>query len=35
MFEFKMDIISLLRENGYSPARIRKEKLIERRQSRT
>ena len=28
MFEFKMDIISLLRENGYTPARIRKEKLI-------
>lgn len=28
MFEFKMDIISLLRENGYTPTRIRKEKLI-------
>lgn len=28
MFKFKMDIIELLRENGYTPARIRKEKLI-------
>lgn len=28
MFKFKMDIIDLLRENGYTPARIRKEKLI-------
>ncbi|XBX05102.1 helix-turn-helix transcriptional regulator [Enterocloster clostridioformis] len=28
MFKFKMDIIELLRENGYPPARIRKEKLI-------
>lgn len=28
MFKFKIDIIVLLRENGYTPARIRKEKLI-------
>ena len=28
MFKFKMDIIELLRENGYPPAIIRKEKLI-------
>ena len=28
MFKFKMDIIELLRANGYTPGRIRKEKLI-------
>lgn len=28
MFRFKMDIVDLLRENGYTPARIRKERLI-------
>lgn len=28
MFKFKMDIIQLLKENGYNTTRIRKEKLI-------
>ena len=28
MFKFKMDIIELLKENGYNTTRIRKEKLI-------
>lgn len=28
MLKFKMDIVELLRENGYNPARIRREKLI-------
>lgn len=28
MFRFKMDIIELLKENGYNTTRIRKEKLI-------
>lgn len=28
MLKFKVDIIDLLRENGYNPARIRKERLI-------
>ena len=28
MLKFKVDIIDLLRENGYNPGRIRKEKLI-------
>lgn len=28
MFKFKMNIIELLKENGYNTTRIRKEKLI-------
>ncbi len=28
MFKFKMDIMKLLKENGYTTTRIRKEKLI-------
>lgn len=28
MFKFKMDIIELLKENGYNTTKIRKEKLI-------
>lgn len=28
MLKFKVNIIDLLRENGYNPGRIRKEKLI-------
>lgn len=28
MLKFKVDIIKLLKENGYNPARIRKERLI-------
>ena len=28
MFKFKMDIIELLKENGYNTTRIRKENLI-------
>lgn len=28
MLKFKIDIIDLLKENGYNPARIRREKLI-------
>lgn len=28
MFKFKMDIIDLLKENGYNTTRIRREKLI-------
>lgn len=28
MFKFKMDIMELLKENGYNTTRIRKEKLI-------
>lgn len=28
MLKFKVDIIKLLKENGYNPARVRKERLI-------
>jgi len=28
MFEFKLNVIELLKENGYNTTRIRKEKLI-------